>query len=156
MFKRVRVANVLTFLSPSERNRSTTLGECVDTTNRMLLQSEFKITSAADINESSAQRRNVDPRHPLIILIGSPVAKMLNRSCGQLVRSRTQRSNLALRRAQGACGLPFDRLGVHSGSRVGLLRQVVGQVDRRLDGLGRAEPMLRDQTRKIAGVDATR
>ena len=156
MFKRVRVANVLTFLSPSERNRSTTLGECVDTTNRMLLQSEFKITSAADIERVIGATQNVDPRHPLIILIGSPVAKMLNRSCGQLVRSRTQRSNLALRRAQGACGLPFDRLGVHSGSRVGLLRQVVGQVDRRLDGLGRAEPMLRDQTRKIAGVDATR
>jgi hypothetical protein len=77
VFKHVRVLDVLTFLSPSERNRSTTLRECVDTTNRMLLQSGFKITSAADIERVIGATQNVDPRHPLIILIGSLVANRL-------------------------------------------------------------------------------
>lgn len=39
---------------------------------------------------------------------------------------------------------------------VRLLGQAVRQVDRRVDGLGKAEPMLQDQAREIARVDATR
>jgi hypothetical protein len=103
LFKHVRVLNVLTFLSPSERNRSTTLRECIDTTNRMLLQSGFKIRSAADIERVIGATKNVDPRHPLIILIGSLVANRLDRGCGQLPRS-TQRSKGTLRQAQRAFG----------------------------------------------------
>src|SRR5215204_2158665 len=37
---------------------------------------------------------------------------------------------------------------------VGLLGQVVGQIDRRLDCLGHAEPMLENKTREIARIDA--
>jgi hypothetical protein len=102
VFKHVRVLNVLTFLSPSERNRSTTLRECVDATNRMLLQSGFKITSAADIERVIGATKNVDPRHPLIILISSLVAKGLDRGCGQLSRS-----------AYSAASVPFDELRAH-------------------------------------------
>src|SRR3954451_19281369 len=42
-----------------------------------------------------------------------------------------------------------------SAALIGLLGKVVGQVDGRLDGFGQAEAMLQDQTRQVAGVDAT-
>jgi hypothetical protein len=98
VFKHIRVLNVLTFLSPSERNRSTTLRECVHRANRMLLQSGFKITSAADIIGVIGAAKNVDPRHPLIMMIGSLVAKTPDQSCGQLAESDTAQQ-VALRQA---------------------------------------------------------
>src|SRR5688572_8879096 len=39
-------------------------------------------------------------------------------------------------------------------ARVGLLGQVVGQIDRRLDCFVQAEPMLENKTREIARIDA--
>ena len=68
-----------------------------------------------------------------------------------------------LRRAQrsyGARPSTSAALSLSKGSRripasVGLLGQVVGQVDGRLDGLVHAEPMFQDQPREIAGIDAT-
>ena len=68
---------------------------------------------------------------------------------------RMMRSRRLVSRSRRAGGVT-SRAGEQSGRAVGLLGQVVGQVDRRLDGLVHAEPMLQDQTREIARVDATR
>ena len=50
---------------------------------------------------------------------------------------------------------PVGREPTRLGAPVGLFGQVVRQIDGGLDCLVQAEPMLQDQTREIAGIDAT-
>jgi hypothetical protein len=65
----VRVLNVFALLSPGESQWSTTLRVPIRTTDRVLLQARFKITRAADVERVVGATKNVDPRHPVILLI---------------------------------------------------------------------------------------
>jgi hypothetical protein len=79
VFKHKRVVSVLTLLSPGERQRSTTLRVGIRTTDRMLLQPIFKITSTSDVERIVSATKNVDPRHLVIMLIGLEVRKSSGR-----------------------------------------------------------------------------
>jgi hypothetical protein len=70
----------------------------VPTSGRMLLQSRFKITSTADVQRIVGATKNVDPRHPVIMLIG---LRSRQESVRKLWTSR-------LRVVAGS--MPFDRL----------------------------------------------
>jgi len=48
----------------------------------MLLQPILKITSAADVERIVGATKNVDPRHPVIMLIGLQDRQALGESCG--------------------------------------------------------------------------